>query len=647
MKPIVEDKFTTQGSIDGETKKFGFDPNSLAHLQTVLSKLYEYPEAAVLRELSVNAYDAQIEAGYVGPIEVTTPNALNPTLTIADHGVGMSIDDLHNVYTMYGASTKRDSDKVVGMLGVGSKSPLAITSQFNITTIKDGVKVAAMVRKDESGIGELVIIDTSSTDEPSGTTIKVPTSGCGVAWNSIAQYIFKFWEPGTVLVDGAEPSHADVIKVDDDLSLVSGTHDYLIMGNIAYPIRNQTGFFETSYYRDYPVLAIRVPIGSVHFAPSRESLEYTKTTVEFIKSLEDVVKDKLRKFFSEKFESIDKASEALKEYSKWRRTYRLNKFVPDGWRGAPFPERTNLQGYEWNKKYKRGRSHFTSYTYRDDMYFEETFLIRGYDKSDSPTQTMKRKVVQYCEENGLSTRVKFIFLKSIDDPNGWFDDVPGVEFEDIKAVKLPRKASTKKVSTSTKTSDWEALSKDGLVTSIDSSDIPSEYYYTTTADYDNLQLSELAVLARHIGATIIVSSRNRWGRLLREHPGGEPVKVMLTMISESFEFTEEERMHLGASVPQILRDMYNKFGSKFDSMIDDKALVAAVKASCKTLKTDNLRLRNILSRFGWHFSVDRERYGDDYKLLNCIYKAGREEMLHIADYINSVYAKNQLNSDEE
>ena len=107
-------------------------PEGVAHLTQVLTNLYADKHLAVLREYSTNALAAHVAAGTTAPVEVTLPTALNPTLThelalvITDHGIGLSRDEIVNVYARYGASTKRgtnsdgDGDAVgVVWLGLG------------------------------------------------------------------------------------------------------------------------------------------------------------------------------------------------------------------------------------------------------------------------------------------------------------------------------------------------------------------------------------------------------------------------------------------------------------------------------------------------------------------------------------------------
>ncbi len=109
------------------------DQDAMAHIMSVLTKLYSDEYLAVIREYSTNARDAHIAADKADqPILVTLPTALNPTLVITDNGVGLSRDELVNVYSKYGASTKRQTNQQVGSFGLGCKSAFTVAGQFTV-----------------------------------------------------------------------------------------------------------------------------------------------------------------------------------------------------------------------------------------------------------------------------------------------------------------------------------------------------------------------------------------------------------------------------------------------------------------------------------------------------------------------------------
>ena len=98
---------------------FGIKNEGLAHIFNVLrNQLYSDKILAVLREYSCNAVDAHVEAGCPDkPIKVTLPNRMNLNLQIRDYGLGLSEQDIQDIYAYYGESTKRNSNSLIGQLG--------------------------------------------------------------------------------------------------------------------------------------------------------------------------------------------------------------------------------------------------------------------------------------------------------------------------------------------------------------------------------------------------------------------------------------------------------------------------------------------------------------------------------------------------
>src|SRR5688500_7096953 len=134
MKPIVKD-VDIKSNLTGYDVEMKLDENATAELMDVLTGLYSDEERALIREYSTNARDAHLHTGIVRPSEVETPNSLSPTRIIRDFGEGLSKDDIIEVYSKYGASTKRDSNEYVGMLGLGCKSALTYTDQFSLVAV--------------------------------------------------------------------------------------------------------------------------------------------------------------------------------------------------------------------------------------------------------------------------------------------------------------------------------------------------------------------------------------------------------------------------------------------------------------------------------------------------------------------------------
>lgn len=288
MKPVIHTDKNIISNLQGEKIAMSFDEESLPHLMRRFIDLYQDREMAVLREYACNAYDSHVAAGISDPIEITLPSRLNPILTIKDHGVGLSVDDLRRIWSKYGASTKRESNEAIGSFGLGSKSALTYTDQFTVQTVKDGREALVSISFNSTGIGELTVVLDQETDKPNGVEIVIPSK-----WpNSFAEKadkLFQWWPEGSVLVDEEPPpSFMDRGIIPREVSpgiylqeVRSSYYDevtksVLIMGGVPYPVTvADLGLdFGQNNLRTQRVIAF-VDIGAVEPVPSREGLTDT------------------------------------------------------------------------------------------------------------------------------------------------------------------------------------------------------------------------------------------------------------------------------------------------------------------------------------------------------------------------------------
>lgn len=137
------------------TSYFDVDTSSLAHLFRVLrDSLYSNKILAVLREYGANAWDEHREAGCPGrSIKVVLPTKLDSSVQIRDFGRGLSHQMVLRLLTMYGASSKRDTDLSVGKYGIGAKSGFAYNDSFTVTSYHGGLKMVFHAYLDETDLG--------------------------------------------------------------------------------------------------------------------------------------------------------------------------------------------------------------------------------------------------------------------------------------------------------------------------------------------------------------------------------------------------------------------------------------------------------------------------------------------------------------
>ena len=256
------------------------------------SKLYSNKIAAVIREYSTNAADANTESGKKEqPVIITAPTRLAPEFKVRDYGFGLTEDQIRNVYCMYGKSTKRDSNEYTGQLGLGSKSGFAYGDSFSVVSYKDGVKHTYTAYIDETRLGAVAKTSETPTTEDNGIEIIIPVNHSDIRdfERELARCVKYFKVKPTIinLPNIEVESETTPLLVGEGWRLHHGeissytNNAVAIMGNIGYPI-NHTMFTDARM----PILScgirIEFAIGELSISANREELEYDKATKEKI-----------------------------------------------------------------------------------------------------------------------------------------------------------------------------------------------------------------------------------------------------------------------------------------------------------------------------------------------------------------------------
>lgn len=528
---------TSVGDLGGQKVAMGIDQSALAHIMSVLTDLYSDPQLAVIREYSTNALDAHIEAGNTAPIEVYTPSALSPYFKVRDYGVGLSVDDIINMYSQYGASSKRGSNDQVGMLGLGAKSALTLVPQFNLTSVKGGVKIYVSVSRSSDGSGQMEIIDTSATDEPNGVEISIPVPRNHDFARKCKDF-FRFWKKGTVLVDGKEPEYLDGRPVGDKFLINKNLQqDYVVMGNVAYPVKD--GIYRAGYSQ-LGVVAF-VEIGDVNFTPSRESLHYTAQTKATI--------DRLQKEFSSKLEASINAdiaesktyAEAWRKAREWRASFynRLNSLI---YKGVSIPTELPCEDGKQVSITSRGQRYAQWVRGVNPEMAKTHMFIVNFAESLKPSPVQREKMAIYCEENGLNydkvvLTSKPSFVKDIAH-SVWMADFVFVDWADIGKIKVVRNKSTNKVIRTDPYDLYDGNYSKKQVSSLDTSK-PIIYYSSAELHYPSWLMDMFGK-----DAQIVILSKNRWEKFGRDYPTGLHYITAVERLRKTYisQMTEADRI---------------------------------------------------------------------------------------------------------
>lgn len=267
--------------------------------------LYSDKIKAIIRELSCNAYDAHVDANNLDtPFDIHLPSTLEPIFYIRDYGIGLSRDQVENLYTTYFASTKTESNDVVGCLGLGSKSPFSYTTMFTVTSYYKGVKYVFNAMLNADGFPSIMLINESPTDEHNGLKIEFAVNHVDhYAFSRKAEDIFSYFSVKPKFVGAS----IDVSPV-EYTTFVDGVYGVrsevgwrntvkAVMGNVAYPITLDKCGLSSREFNFLKNVSVDMffKIGELDVAASREGLSYDARTIKSIKNhIVNIIQSQLR-----------------------------------------------------------------------------------------------------------------------------------------------------------------------------------------------------------------------------------------------------------------------------------------------------------------------------------------------------------------
>lgn len=648
------DSVKVKTNIEGEKGKFSFDENSLVHIMSILTDLYSDPEMAVLREYSTNAYDAHVEAGQTRPIEVDIPTSLQPSLKIRDFGVGLSLDDVRNIYSKYGASTKRETNEQVGMLGLGCKSALTYTNQFFILSVKDGWKVQVLVAREEDGSVSFTVVEHEETTDDNGTEIVIPAKTYN-DFNRKAHDLFQYWPEGSVLINGQPPfrivtENENVAKITDNIFLVRRSHyserDTLVMGNVPYPTD-----FKARHSHDWRIVAF-APIGAVNFTPSRESLYDTKKTKAFIESVSNEFAQKIIDLIQRRIDEAKTHGDAVMERERWLDALGLGSGLNAAsgytYKGVEMPV-SITEGLAGSITAYTNSARLSDHTYLSENGYINLYhwisggvIVTGYDAANF-TPTHKKKLRQW-RANGhyadIHSRERFLLVKE-DLTDIWLKDVPRIKWSDVSALKLDRNSYKSGYGSKKIAGSYKAIQDGVIFDELDANDIDTENPVLWST---NLPWSYRSILDKMYpdGYACVHLPSNRIDKFLRNFPNCQNISDSIKEGVKKFldSISEEQKIALFIQNEGTLRD--------YRRMDPDRVLDPDLKKLAKSAKVDVQAVVEELKVWRDHCNLYYSIYEplreqiasplSNYPLFDS-YKFGHN-LDHVYDYLNWHYETN-------
>lgn len=293
---VKNNDFSTNSELHGN-----FRVANNAAMQKILSdSLYQDKIKSVIREITCNALDAHKENGVTKKIYVQLPTSLEPVFAVRDYGKGLSLEELEDLYTVYGVSTKRQSNDSIGAFGLGSKSPFSYTKMWTVISRHDGMKYVVCNSVNSKGAFCYDVLHKEECDEPSGLEVRFDVDrGDIYNFETKARETFQFFDETPDTNINMKVEKPKYTHMGDKYGVVSYNKDYYAknlvrVGPVAYPIELEHFKGNAKTILDCCNIHLIVDIGDVEINPGRESLGYGKHTIDTLTAILEKVYDEVK-----------------------------------------------------------------------------------------------------------------------------------------------------------------------------------------------------------------------------------------------------------------------------------------------------------------------------------------------------------------
>lgn len=294
--------------------------------------LYSNKILAVIREYFCNAWDAHVAAGNVQtPIEVHLPNNFEPYFSVKDYGVGISHEDVLNIYTTYFESTKTSSNDQIGGLGIGGKAFFCYADSFMVISRFNGVKRTYTAFINEQELPSIALMSEEPTDEPNGLEVSGSVKPSDFySFETNARTFFARVSPMPIFKGNPNfsPNGVSYTTMDGKgWKLRTGSGSAVaVMGVVGYPLNPDRSQLTPKQCKvlDLPI-DIDFGIGDIDVAANRENISFTKNSLANLAARLDLIHDEIVTRISDHFTGCKNMWDA--KIMLWRLiSGELNKF---------------------------------------------------------------------------------------------------------------------------------------------------------------------------------------------------------------------------------------------------------------------------------------------------------------------------------
>lgn len=425
-------------SHDFDEVKCTIDAEDMRYVASLLRNNYSKPILAVIREITANALDANLEAGSKKRAIVKVPSSFSPVFSVRDFGGGLSKEDVFGLYSKYGKSTKRDSNNYIGAFGIGKFAPLSYGNNFTCVSYHGGMKTSYDVYVNDDDDTKIVQLHQEPSSEPTGLCVEVAVADSDVdKFKEEVRSFFKVFPKNELPEfkgldeDDFFPTYEKALEGNDWFFVQQkndryygygynhSSQSYAIMGRVAYPLDSSGINFEgkdAEALRDLVQsqgFYVQFSIGDLKLHHSRESLEYNKSTQKKILERLREVKSEIEEQAKERLEGAEDLWDAKCKYAQVMNA--IPHSLQNVFRSSFSWQGTKIKDLTFDRPYGMHETLLIKeYRKRTDNQATDGYKIQTHSVNRVMCQTDALLVIQDAPKYGLSLRARTLFKENPD-----------------------------------------------------------------------------------------------------------------------------------------------------------------------------------------------------------------------------------------
>ena len=280
----INDEFIEEKqSGDFDVIEGGIEAANLGLALTMVSKnLYSNAIGSFIRELTTNAYDANIDNDVNNPVDINfyLEDGIY-FLTFTDQGKGLNPEDFATIYMNWFSSNKRKDNSKHGGWGLGSKSPFAYQDSFEVITRVDKVEYHYILVNKQPKPEATLLSKEPCFLADTGTTIKIEIDQKDI-YTINKEFKNQLCYFDNVYIKDEIYYYNNNFKIYESKNYILRNKDrpfgedmHIVLGQVPYPI----DWLKLDIPRVTIPVALKFDIGDLDVTLSREALDYSKDRV--------------------------------------------------------------------------------------------------------------------------------------------------------------------------------------------------------------------------------------------------------------------------------------------------------------------------------------------------------------------------------